>query len=62
MNINLDKHNTLYGFIKHTPYNIYFHEFDNPDMTQSYVGKRVSYNIVHNGNRTRAINVRLIES
>lgn len=61
LNINLDRHNTLYGFIEHTPHNIYFHEFDNPDIMRSYAGKKVSYKIVQNGNRSRAINVRLIE-
>ena len=60
--VNLDKHNTLFGFIEHSPNNIFFHEFDNPDMNRSYVGKKVSYKIVRNGNQERAINVRLVES
>lgn len=62
MNIDLDKNNTLFGFIEHVPDNIFFHEFDNPDMNRSYIGKKVSYKIVRNGNQKRAINVRLIES
>lgn len=61
MNINLDRLNTFFGFIKHTPNNIFFHEFDNPDIDKSYVGKRVSYKIVRSGNQERAINVQLIE-
>ena len=61
MNMDLDRHNTLFGFIEHTPNNIFFHEFDNPDMNRSYVGKKVSYKIVRNGNQERAINVQLIE-
>lgn len=60
MNIDLDKNDTLFGFIKHTPNNIFFHEFDNPDMDRTYIGKRVSYKIVRNGNQERAINVRLM--
>lgn len=60
MNVELDKHNTLYGFIEHMPNNIFFHEFDNPDMDRSYIGKMVSYKITRNGNRERAINVRVI--
>ncbi len=62
MNVNLDKRNTLYGFIEHAPDNIFFHEFDNPDMNQSYAGKRVSYKIIRNGSQERAINVKLVES
>lgn len=61
MNIDLDRYNTLYGFIEHTPNNIFFHEFDNPDMDRSYIGKRVSYKIARDGNKERAINVRVIE-
>lgn len=60
MNIDLDRNNTLYGFIEHVPNNIFFHEFDNPDMNQSYVGKKVSYKIVRNREQERAINVQLI--
>lgn len=61
LNINLDRNNTLYGFIQHVPNNIFFHEFDNPDIDQSYVGKKVSYKIIHNGNQKRAVNVQLME-
>lgn len=61
MSIKLDKHNTLYGFIQHMPDNIFFHEFDNPDIDLSYVGKTVSYKIVRNSDRERAVNVRLME-
>jgi len=61
MNINLDRNNTLYGFIEHMPHNVFFHEFDNPDMERSYVGKKVSYKIVRNGSQERAVNVRLLD-
>lgn len=61
MNIDLDRHNTLFGFIEHMPDNIFFHEFDNPDMDRSFVGKKVSYKVVRNGNQERAINVQIIE-
>lgn len=60
INVELDKHNTLYGFIERMPNNIFFHEFDNPDMDRSYIGKTVSYRIARNGNRERAINVHII--
>lgn len=60
MNVGLDKRGTLYGFIEHMPDNIFFHEFDNPDMDRSYAGKKVSYKIVRNGNQVRAVNVRLM--
>lgn len=60
MKIDLDKHNTFFGFIERMPNNVFFHEFDNPGMDRSYVGKKVSYKIAHNGNQERAINVRLI--
>ena len=62
MNVNLDRHNNLFGFIEHVPNNIFFHEFDNPDIERSYAGKKVSYKIVRNNNQERAINVKLIES
>ena len=62
MKIDLDKRNTLYGFIEHMPKNVFFHEFDNPDMDRSYIGKKVSYKIVGTGNQERAVNVRLLES
>ena len=60
--VNLDKNNTLFGLIEHTPQNIFFHEFDNPEMDRSYTGKKVSYKIVRNGNKERAIHVRIINS
>ncbi len=61
INIGLDRHNTLFGFIEHTPNNVFFHEFDNPDIGRSYVGKKVSYKIARSENGERAINVRLME-
>lgn len=61
MNVDLDKRNTLFGFIEHKPNNVFFHEFDNPHMDRSYIGKKVSYKIVYNGSQERAINVRLME-
>lgn len=61
MNIKLDRLNTLFGFIEHSPRNIFFHEFDNPDIDRSYVGKKVSYKIVSDGGDERAVNVRLME-
>ena len=60
--VDLDRRNTLFGFIEHTPNNVFFHEFDNPDMDRSYIGKKVSYKIVRNDGQERAINVRLIKS
>ncbi|MCM1181993.1 MAG: AIPR family protein [Roseburia sp.] len=61
MNVDLDKHNTLFGFIQHMPDNVFFHEFDNPNMDRTYIGKKVSYKIVRNNGQERAINVRLVE-
>lgn len=61
LNVNLDKNNTLFGFIEHVPSNIFFHEFDNPDIDRSYAGKKVSYKIVYSGGQERAINVRIME-
>lgn len=61
MNIDLDKNNTLFGFIEHMPNNIFFHEFDNPDIDRSYIGKKVCYKIVRNNNQERAVNIRLME-
>lgn len=61
LNIDLDKHNTLFGFIEHIPRNIFFHEFDNPQIDRSYSGKMVSYKIARDGNRERAINVQLMD-
>lgn len=58
--VDLDIHNTLYGFIEHEPKNVFFHEFDNPGMDRSYIGKKVSYKIVLDGGQERAIDVRLI--
>jgi len=60
LNVDLDKRNTLFGFIEHMPNNVFFHEFDNPDIDRSYVGKKVSFKIVRNGSQERAINVRLM--
>ena len=37
-----------------------FHEFDNPGIDRSYIGKKVSYKIVLDGGQERAIDVRLI--
>lgn len=38
----VDKYNTLFGFIEHRPNNIFFHEFDNLGMGWSYVGKELA--------------------
>lgn len=62
MNIDLDRHNTLFGFIEHVPENIFFHEFDNPDIDRSFMGKKVSYKIVRSGNQERAVHVQLVEA
>lgn len=61
MHVDLDRKGTLFGFIEHTPDNIFFHEFDNPDMDRTYSGKKVSYRIVRNGDQERAIDVRVIK-
>lgn len=61
LNVNLDKYNTWYGFIEHKPNNIFFHEFDNPDMDRSFVGKKVTFKIVNDGNKERAINVQILD-
>lgn len=61
MNVGLDRHNNYFGFIKHVPENIFFHEFDNPDMDESYIDKRVSYKIVRNDDQERAVDVRILE-
>lgn len=60
MKVDMDRKGDLYGFIEHDPKNIFFHEFDNPDIDRSYIDKKVSYKIVHNGNQERAINIKLI--
>lgn len=62
MKVDLDRKGAFYGFIEHAPNNIFFHEFDNPDIDRSYVDKKVSYKVVNNGNQERAINLRIIES
>ncbi len=62
MNVKLDRNNNWFGFIEHMPHNIFFHEFDNPDIDRSYGGKKVSYKIIRDGNQERAINVRIMES
>lgn len=62
LSIKTDRYDHLYGFIQHSPDNIFFHEFDNPSIGPSYVGKRVSFNIIlGDNNRKRAINVQLTE-
>lgn len=62
VHVDLDRKGNLFGFIEHAPNNIFFHEFDNPDMDRSYIGKKVSYKIVRNSDQERAINVRLMKS
>lgn len=62
VHVDLDRKGNFFGFIEHTPNNIFFHEFDNPDMDRSYTGKKVSYKIVRNSDQERAINVRLMKS
>lgn len=62
LSIKPDRYDHLYGFIQHWPDNIFFHEFDNPGMGPSYVGKRVSFHIIlGDNNRKRAVNVQLTE-
>lgn len=61
MNVGLDRKGTLFGFIERSPRNIYFHEFDNPDIDRSYIGKKVSYKIVYNNDQERAIDVKLMD-
>lgn len=62
MNVDLDRNHTFFGFIEHMPDNVFFHEFDNPDMDRTYIGKRVSYRIARSGGKERAIDVRLMGS
>lgn len=45
----------------HIPHNTFFHEFDNPDIDRSYIGKKVCYKIVRNNNQERAVNIQLME-
>ena len=62
IDIKTDKHGDYYGFIRHSPDNIFFHEKDNPNMNLSYVGKDVLYEIVNQSNgRQCGINVMLIK-
>lgn len=61
VNVKLDKNNTLYGFIEHSPHNIFFHEFDNPDMDRSYIDKKVTYKLISDGQSERAINVQVVD-
>ena len=62
LSIKSDRYDHLYGFIQHFPDNIFCHVFDNPGIDPSYVGKKVSFNIIlGDNNRKRAVNVQLME-
>lgn len=60
MTVTTDKHGNLFGFIAHTPENVYFNELDNPDMNISYEGKKVSFRLTGKAGRVRGINVRIL--
>lgn len=59
LNINIDKHGKLYGFILCEPNNIFFHENDNPDINIAYEGKDVFYDVSADYQGNKAINVSL---
>lgn len=60
LSIKLDRNNMFYGFIQCLPDNIYFSEYDNPNITIDYEGKMVKYNITQHLGRDKAIDVSLI--
>lgn len=59
IDIKTDKYGDYFGFIRHSPENIFIHEKNNPDMNLSYIGKEVLYEIVRQDNRQYGINVKL---
>lgn len=60
ISINEDEGHNKYGFIEHIPNNIFFHEFDNPNIDFTYLKKKISYRIVDDGGRERAIDIKLL--
>ena len=60
--IKTDKNGKYYGFIQRIPENIYFGEYDNPNICLEYENKMVSYEVMGYKGKMRAINVSLIEN
>lgn len=58
----LNRNNKWYGFIQSLPYDIYFSENDNPNITKDYEGKMVKYRIKQYFGKNRAIDVSLIDN
>jgi hypothetical protein len=62
IDIKTDKYGDYFGFIRHSPDNIFFNKKNNPDMNLSYIGKDVLYEIVNQADDRRyGINVRLVD-
>lgn len=61
LNVNTNRTGMLFGFIKCVPENIYFSENDNPNISIDYEGKMVTYDRLVDGEKIRAVNVKLVE-
>lgn len=59
INVKTDKHGDYFGFISHSPENVFFHESKNPEMNLSYIGKEVYFDIVKENGKVYGVNVRL---
>lgn len=60
INVKTDKYGSFFGFIRHLPENIFFHESMNPKMDLSYIGKEVFFDIIEENGKVYGINVRLV--
>lgn len=60
--IRFDRNDMFYGFIQCLPDNIYFSEYDNPNISKAYEGKMVKYRIIQHSGKNRAIDVSLIDN
>lgn len=59
--IRFDRNDRYYGFIECLPENIFFSEYDNPNITPNYENKMVKYNIREYNGKKRGIDVTLID-
>lgn len=58
--IRLDRNYKYFGFIESSPDNIFFSEYDNPNITPNYESKMVKYSILEHNGKRKGIDVTLV--
>lgn len=61
MMIRLDRNDKYYGFIQSIPDDVFFSEYDNPNISREYENKMVKYSITEYNGKKKGVDVTLID-